>query len=211
MGFLAPALGTLLLTVSVGANAASLSRYTFTGTVTGFSDGAGLAAANNIVVGTAVTYVFDVDTSAAGTISRYGEADQTLVNNSTESYFYTDFISGGLLENGDNPDKSSTGNVSEHNYGLSAGPGFLLLFGESQSEVTSIQASTSDLTSWALASAAAPTLFGGSETAFVGTLSTTIRSTLTLSSVSPVPIPAAAWLFGSALLGFFGLARRKKA
>jgi hypothetical protein len=29
--------------------------------------------------------------------------------------------------------------------------------------------------------------------------------------VSPVPLPAAAWLFGSALIGFFGLSRRKKA
>jgi len=30
-----------------------------------------------------------------------------------------------------------------------------------------------------------------------------------LASVSAVPVPAAAWLFGSALLGFFGFARRK--
>ena len=28
-------------------------------------------------------------------------------------------------------------------------------------------------------------------------------------TVSPVPLPAAAWLFGSALLGFFGFSRRK--
>jgi len=28
-------------------------------------------------------------------------------------------------------------------------------------------------------------------------------------SISTVPVPAAAWLFGSALLGFFGLSRRK--
>ena len=28
-------------------------------------------------------------------------------------------------------------------------------------------------------------------------------------SISPVPVPAAAWLFGSALLGFFGFSRRK--
>jgi hypothetical protein len=28
---------------------------------------------------------------------------------------------------------------------------------------------------------------------------------------SPVPIPAAAWLFGSALLGMFGFSRSKKA
>lgn len=28
-------------------------------------------------------------------------------------------------------------------------------------------------------------------------------------TISPVPVPAAAWLFGSALLGFFGFSRRK--
>ena len=31
-----------------------------------------------------------------------------------------------------------------------------------------------------------------------------------ITSTSPVPIPAAAWLFGSALLGFVGLSRRRK-
>jgi len=30
-----------------------------------------------------------------------------------------------------------------------------------------------------------------------------------MGDVSPVPVPAAAWLFGSALLGFFGFSRRK--
>lgn len=29
------------------------------------------------------------------------------------------------------------------------------------------------------------------------------------ATLSPVPVPAAAWLFGSALLGFFGFSRRK--
>ena len=32
---------------------------------------------------------------------------------------------------------------------------------------------------------------------------------LSFTSVSAVPVPAAAWLFGSALLGFFGFSRRK--
>ena len=32
---------------------------------------------------------------------------------------------------------------------------------------------------------------------------------LSISAVSTVPVPAAAWLFGSALLGFFGFSRRK--
>jgi len=33
--------------------------------------------------------------------------------------------------------------------------------------------------------------------------------TFQASAPSPVPVPAAAWLFGSALLGFFGFSRRK--
>ncbi len=32
-----------------------------------------------------------------------------------------------------------------------------------------------------------------------------------VSGVNPIPIPAAAWLFGSALIGLIGVARRKKA
>ena len=34
---------------------------------------------------------------------------------------------------------------------------------------------------------------------------------LTITSVTPVPVPAAVWLFGSGLLGLVGVARRKKA
>jgi len=33
----------------------------------------------------------------------------------------------------------------------------------------------------------------------------------TLDSLTTVPVPAAAWLFGSGLLGLVGIARRKKA
>jgi len=33
---------------------------------------------------------------------------------------------------------------------------------------------------------------------------------IVFTDVSPVPVPAAAWLFGSALLGFFGFSRRNK-
>jgi hypothetical protein len=40
---------------------------------------------------------------------------------------------------------------------------------------------------------------------------TTLTMTLTNPVVSPVPVPAAAWLFGSAMLGLMGVARRRKA
>lgn len=54
------------------------------------------------------------------------------------------------------------------------------------------------------------------DSAFAGTTSLRFVNTLPFYqfdnievTVSPVPIPAAAWLFGSALLGFFGLRRKK--
>jgi len=37
------------------------------------------------------------------------------------------------------------------------------------------------------------------------------QMTLTRSALSPVPVPAAVWLFGSGLIGLVGIARRKKA
>jgi len=36
-------------------------------------------------------------------------------------------------------------------------------------------------------------------------------TTGSISPISTVPVPAAAWLFGSGLIGLVGLARRKKA
>lgn len=42
------------------------------------------------------------------------------------------------------------------------------------------------------------------------TMSCTNDEAIVYSDVSPVPIPASAWLFGSALLGFVGMSRRRK-
>ena len=36
-------------------------------------------------------------------------------------------------------------------------------------------------------------------------------SSITITDITPVPVPAAAWLFGSGLLGLVGVARRRKA
>lgn len=44
-----------------------------------------------------------------------------------------------------------------------------------------------------------------------GNFDSTITSIVPLFTVSEVPVPAAAWLFGSGLLGLIGVARRKKA
>ena len=43
------------------------------------------------------------------------------------------------------------------------------------------------------------------------TTSTTVMSTSFSGNITPVPVPAAVWLFGSGLLGLVGIARRRKA
>ncbi len=48
-------------------------------------------------------------------------------------------------------------------------------------------------------------------TALISGDKTAVFAVASLASVSEVPVPAAAWLLGSGLLGFFGLSRRKSA
>lgn len=52
---------------------------------------------------------------------------------------------------------------------------------------------------------------GVGDSFLITTLDTTASSQLYLSSVSSVPVPAAAWLFGSALIGLAGISRRRAA
>ena len=53
-------------------------------------------------------------------------------------------------------------------------------------------------------------LYGIHEDATNDTVGFADDTSLTITYASPVPVPAAAWLFGSALLGFLGLQRRKQ-
>ena len=43
-----------------------------------------------------------------------------------------------------------------------------------------------------------------------GNATTLLTAFSVTAELAPVPIPAAAWLFGSGLLGLVGMARRKK-
>jgi hypothetical protein len=55
------------------------------------------------------------------------------------------------------------------------------------------------------------TIYDNSVGAGIWTLSANGTATYTLASASPVPVPAAIWLFGSGLLGLVGVSRRKRA
>ena len=48
-------------------------------------------------------------------------------------------------------------------------------------------------------------------TDYMGKIGTTSHDALYVAGINAVPIPAAVWLFGSALLGLTGLRRRKVA
>jgi len=51
----------------------------------------------------------------------------------------------------------------------------------------------------------------GSFTTVSVSANATVTSVYTVAAVTEVPVPAAAWLFGSAILGLVGVARRRKA
>ena len=52
---------------------------------------------------------------------------------------------------------------------------------------------------------------GGSAIALNGPTNASVGYTLSINTTSPVPVPAAAWLLGSGLVGLFGVARRRRA
>jgi len=79
------------------------------------------------------------------------------------------------------------------------------IVGESADNLTSIKSSSLQVEDWKTSM-----LFTGRERKRDTTDGTEsyIASELTLKSVSAVPVPAAVWLFGTALIGFIGFSRR---
>jgi hypothetical protein len=214
MKLLTTSLVTFLFTISVSAHAVSM-RYTFSGNVAEIGDSGGLVAAANAVdpsttddiiagtgtTGTEVTYVFDVDFGADGTITRYDGSTFTYTDDATD-YFYSDFVSGGLI---DGVYDTSGSTIEERNYGFQY-PYRSGLLGRSYSEYTNI-AGFGLVSSWPVGKSVT-----GYERAFnISGGYSYLRSGLTLTSISAVPRPAAALLIGLALIGVFGLSRRKQA
>ncbi len=99
-------------------------------------------------------------------------------------------------------DDSMANKIGQHNEGAGSG----LLWGGAAynpngkyGSAVDFQLATIDLTT-----------FTGTQSQFA-TQFKLAGNNLTLSSVSAVPIPAAAWLFGSAILGLAGVSRKRKA
>ena len=219
-------LASILLAISSSANAAPI-YYVFDGTLNGIDDSAGLAAEQNLTIGSTFRTVFLVDTQESGTetlLSMYPiqnqEYTQTLTDitssiGTSTDYFYTDLISQPLLYGNSRGDLGTI----EENYGYYFTEQFLpdrfYLSGSNSPDTTG---AITELTAYyqQLSELVVGKEFSFKETASTGEgaayLRTTLYGTVTLvnvTNVAPVPVPAAVWLFGSGLIGLIGIARRK--
>jgi len=192
--------------MSIGANAAPVA-FTFTGTVSSISDYAGIID-GSFGVGAEVEYVFTIDFAEDGFRTRYGGDVVTTSDDSTNGYdfIYTDLVSGGLIS-GVSSDMTTSSYTEEYNFGYDNNPNyFRYIYGGSDSEHTRIESHC--CTENYFSDAEIGDSFTGFEQAGTGSASVSfIYSDLTLTSVSAVPLPAAAWLFISAIAGLAGAKR----
>jgi hypothetical protein len=206
---------------------ASPLYYTFTGSVYIVDDSANIIAntygdLNDFIANTVVEYTFLVDTAVQGEF-HYNDPDldHSSVDSSSPTIsvdtFYTDLISGSLIDELNGGYYNADGYLRETNRGFyadyhtSTQDYYQLVGGSSDNPV--------DLWSVGMPTLALGSLWLGSETAVdQNGLGSSYYSNLELSrisgvspSVSAVPAPAAAWLFGTALIGLVGFSKRRKA
>jgi hypothetical protein len=206
---------------SFDANSATV-KYTFSGTVESIRDNFGnddgvLTAADGITidnsktsvsVGDAVQYVFLVDFEEDGFYEVQDGSIVTLTDSATRDYFFTDLVSGSLISTEPSV-ASKTGETMEYNYGF-----------ETSSSSRLITDSVIDLTTLYLDAILLSELEVGNsaevaETALITAgFTASVRSALTLTDITQVPIPASAWLLFSTIAGTFGFghlsARRRR-
>ncbi|MBT3045659.1 MAG: hypothetical protein AB2728_10885 [Candidatus Thiodiazotropha sp.] len=199
---------------SFTGSAYTASIYTFSGEIlsAGFSDGTGAIQNAGLGIGSTISYSFLIDTSRQATRRLNNGTILTDIDTSnaveTIDFFHTDLISGGLGEvNGGQ--KNNPTDVAEYNHGVSAESAFytdfVSLIGGPEDNRVSIRYDGLSLTDWVVGT----TSINGREFIYSPTSSSFFQSNLTLQSINPVPIPAAVWLFGSALLGFITYSARR--
>ena len=188
-------LGMMLIAVASSANAA-LVNYTITGDV--------------IFAGTNSFGLNDNDIiTATGTIDTSSLASQlssgSLLGGDAVGTIYFDASSGNTMTiNVGNTvfDASHDGSFADGGYPyLAFGiPGAGSLHDFNILIETGINGAPADFSSFNL---------GFDDLNYVDGMYGEWRTTVAFSSASPVPVPAAVWLFGSGLLGLMGFARRK--
>ena len=91
--------------------------YTFTGTVSKINDNAGIAKEANLLPGHSVTYTWLVDVAADGSYTKNDGTEYTFTDTSYVDFFYTDFISGSLIDEKDGGHYNKPDHIAEYNAG----------------------------------------------------------------------------------------------
>ena len=194
--------------------------YTFDGTITVIShDNAGAIADAGFSVGSSVTYTLLIDFDAAASETHFGgyvDYD-SYVDSTSWDYFYVDYAGGSALSEVDGgfynlvgpADGSGPMSASEKNWGydtLLGQPGGYLHV-NSDDDMLQLKKTGVNVSDWTIG-----TTVNVSNWAFdsLGNQSQ-LFAEVQLTGISSVPVPAAAWLFSSGLIGLIGIARRKRA
>lgn len=187
----------------VGKVEAAPMLYTFEGTVGSISDDAGIAADWGVSVGDPVSLVFIFDFERQGYFLFNDGTTEPYLGYET---FYSNLVSGGLLDEKDGGINNASDDVAEFHYGfLPPSPPQGLILGGSADHLIVCQgpASVSNMAVGDLLQACVEIAFDSNG------LSTSIDyPDMVLTSINPVPIPSTLWLLGSALIGLIGFRRR---
>lgn len=194
-------LATLLILFSTLATSDPM-RYTFTGSITSFTDSAGAVAAADIDVGDPVEYVYLIDPDLDGQVTRndgsilYKE-DEITEDGVVIDYFFDDLISGSLIDEVDGGSYNDPDLGASLNFGQeSVAPGYngntILAGGSSNNNV--LISSNAKLAEWVETSSLPPNggivVFNAFEYAYDSDNNySLVRSNLYLSDISPVIQP----------------------
>lgn len=194
--------------------------YTFEGNITSIThDNAGAISNAGLSEGSSVTYTLIIDFDAAASETHFGgyiDYD-TYVDTTSLDYFYVDYIGGDALTEVDGgfyntvgpADGTGSMNASEKNWGyetlVGQAGGFLHTNSDDdQLQLKNIGLNASD---WVIGT----TVLVDNWAFDSNNNQSQLFAQVQLTSISPVPVPAAAWLFSMGLISLVGFARSKSA